>query len=237
MAIPGSFRELQDQIFPRWAQRPKWAAFIGVLSAKKDELADRMAGAIDARLVERAPDDALDDIGGNSYLERALVDTAATFRAYLRRPFERWWRSSTPAGLVAELAHLGYPSANVITWRDLVDNGADGNVAFGGFSTFGFVLIRPPHPFLPPGLWDDGALWDAAPYQWDITAPPGSIEELRRTVAKFKPGYLSIRYIEIWLRVGLFGLPLEIVRIPVRESWEKQANGGFLDFYNSGNGL
>ena len=124
MAFPASFTELRTEIWPRWAQRPRWAAFLGVLHQQMDDVVSRMKWSIGARLVEKAPDDALASIGGNCNLPKPRAMTAAAYRAHLRRPFERWYDSSTPAGLAREVAALGYPRVEIYDWRTLADAGA-----------------------------------------------------------------------------------------------------------------
>lgn len=235
MAIPGSFRELQDEIFPRWCRRPKMAAFLAAFSEKKDELVDRLAGSILARSSDRAPDDALEAVGGNFYLSRALHDTAATFRAYLRRPFTRWRKAATPQGMREELAHLGYASTEIISYRDLVDGGLPGTV-FGGVGSFWFLRINKPNSWGPPGHWGDGSRWGAAPYTWGSSATAQEIDEIRRVIAKWKPASTSCRFIEAVLEVDMFGAATKVVRWPVREPWELDARGAAKDYYNTGYG-
>lgn len=232
MAFPASFAELRAEIWPRWAQRPRWASFLGTLHQQMDDVVSRMKWSIGARLVEKAPDDALASIGGNCNLPQPRAMAAAAYRAHLRRPFERWYDSSTPAGLAREIAALGYPRVEIFSWRDLADLGNPG--AFGGNASCFFVRIRQPHPWSLPGTWDGGAAWDAAPFTWDSTATLPEIEEIRETIRRHKPAHMTCRFIEVFLQEDVMGNPIEYTRWPMHETWERAANGGFLDFYNGG---
>lgn len=237
--FPTDFIGLAKEIYPRWAQAPRWAKFIGAQMQQCDDLVERMKRTIGARLIEKAPDDALESIGSNYALSKPIQMTLQRYRQYLRSPFERWYYSSTNEGLAAEIKSLGYPSVGVITWRMLVDGGFDPFLTFGGNSSFFYILIRKPNPWAPAGKWGEpplgsGALWDAAPFTWGSTATPTEIDEIRRTVQKFKPAGMSCRFIEAWLEVDLFGLPTDIVRWPVHEDWEYESNGGAKSYYNKG---
>ena len=63
---------------------------------------------------------------------------------------------------------------------------------------------------------------------------PRLLAALKRVIQKWKPAASSCRYIEAWLRVDLFGNPLEIVRFPVWEDWELDASGNARDYFNTG---
>lgn len=232
MAFPASFTELRTEIWPRWALRPRWAAFLGVLHQQMDDLVLRMKWSIGARLVEKAPDDALASVGGNCNLPKPRTLTAAAYRSYLRRPFERWYDSGTPAGLAREIAALGYPRVEVHDWRTLADAGNPG--AFGGNWSCFFVRIRHPHSWKWPGAWDGPAKWDQETWTWDSSATLPEIDEIRETIRRFKPAHMTCRFIEVYLQEDLFGNPLQFVRWPMHEDWERAANGGFPDFYNGG---
>lgn len=218
--------ELAREMYPRWAKRPKTAAWLSALSAVWDDLADRFAAGITARLAATCPADALDLVAAGMRLARAHGESDAAFREYLKDPMGRWRKAGTPEGLLAELAHLGYPSASLISWRDLYDAGF--TAAFGGFTSYLFVAIDQPNGFLPPGAWDDGALWDGGT-TWDATLPyPDAARDLIRVCREWKPGGMSVRFAKIKCTDG------RVITLPIGDAWEWDAAGNANDFYLSG---
>ena len=117
--------------------------------------------------------------------------------------------------------------------RDLADGGEP--QAFGGDTSCWYLLIEGTHPWKPAIRWDGGAAWDQAGVYWDVSNhDPALLAALKRVIQKWKPAASSCRYIEAWLRVDLFGNPLEIVRFPVWEDWELDASGNARDYFNTG---
>lgn len=149
----------------------------------------------------------------------------------------------TPGRLRKEIVALGYSTVRYRSYRHLVDDdGQDPTKVFGGiFTSFFYIEIRPPFPFpwgvggrwgpLPVG---DGAPWGNAPFLWGFGgAETWQFDELRRTIAKWKPAGSSCRFVEIQLHLNIFGIPTEVRRIPVWEDWELDSNGAARDFYNN----
>lgn len=182
---------------------------------------------------QTAPADALDALG-ETYggLARALVDDEASYRAYLRAPLDRWYRFGTRAGLLGELAHLGYPSAQIVDWRDLVDAGAGPpGVVFGGHVNFFYVSIFQPNRYSSAARarWKvSGARWKATQDRWGggRLGDQSPFNELRRVVQMVKPAHTSCRHVVIFLDSvsGLNAQKLPTGRyfvIPMNEPWER----------------
>lgn len=214
------------------------AGFLGVpgqtllqgLVGAMDAEAERTRLSVRSTLLELAEDDALGAHGRQSRLERVRGESARSYRDWLRTRFLRYRGGGTAPELVAQLEHLGYPNASVVTWLDLALAGNPG--AFGGKSSYFFVRIDPPHPFRRAARWDDGTLWDGGAL-WDIQGSEADIEDLRRTIQRWRPASMSCRFIDI-IFTNVFGLPIDTVRIPLWEEWEIGKNGGANDDYNTG---
>lgn len=204
-----------------------------------DGVAQLAREALRCRFPSVAPPDALPEISFNQNLDPpAHKMTTAALRSYLADPWSKWKQAGTKPRIFEELALLGYPSCEIVSWRNLVDAGAPPTV-FGGFTNFCYLVVKKPNPWAPAGLWGpppigDGALWGAAPFTWGSTAKWSEIEEIRRVLKKWKPAAASFRFIEAWLEVSIFGLPTSVVRWPVHEDWEFDSNGAAADFYNTG---
>lgn len=207
--------------------------FTRALMSVWDRITDAAASAAYCHGASRAPDDALDYLG-ETYggLARSIRDSALSYRNYLSRPgpVGRWNRFGTDAGLLGELAHLGYPNAQIVSWRDLVDAGAAaGNVVFGGLTTFFFVAIFQPAPFMSLGShWGAGdAHWGAGDGFWGgINQSAGFITEIRRVIAQCKPAHTSCRHVVVFLD-STSGLNAQLLPTgnynvyPCNEQWER----------------
>ncbi len=206
---PQSFVDLiMTRCYPTWAQpapadnptkHRKTYTFLSAFSAAADTAVDVLQAAAYCRFPSKAPDDALDELGATyGGLARAIRDTVAGYRAYLHAPIDRWYKFGTKLGLLTELAHLGYTSAQICNWRDIVNAGNSGG-SFGGLGGFFFVAIFWPMPMnITAGAkWDDGsATWlDSGDVWGGFGRTPDDIDEIRRVIAMVKRGRTSCRYI------------------------------------------
>lgn len=207
---------------------PLWTS----IGEMEDELSAWLRLALRTRFPSVAPGDALAEIAYNQNLEPPVgaMGGDAAVRAYLANPWLKWEKAGTRQRLLEELALLGYSSCDIISWSDLVAAGNPPTV-FGGFSSFFYVIIRKPNPWLPPGKWGDGADWGGGS-KWGSTATWAEIQAIRRVIKKWKPAGSSCRFIEAWLQVSLFGFPVRWTRWPVNEDWERSATGAYPNFYN-----
>jgi hypothetical protein len=171
------------------------------------------------------------------------VDTDASYREYLSRPgpVGRWYTFGTRLGLLRELAHLGYPNAEIVTWRDLVDAGAAAsNVVFGGFTSFFFVALFQPSRITPAGArWNDGnSRWNDGRSTWGVGGLAGQqANELRRVISLVKPAHTSCRHVVAFLDTtsGLNAQKLptgNYTTFPCNEPWERiRPSWAFNPFY------
>lgn len=239
-STPQSFADLiTSSAYPIWAKpspidKPtkhiKTYTFLRGLANTLDTFVDGCKTAAYAHIAKTAPADGLNALGVTyGGLTRALRDSDSSYRDYLKAPMTRWSKFGTVEGLKAELAHLGYPDAYVISWRDLVDAGAAApNVVFGGNSSFFYVGIRAPNPIgSPVATWGGGALWRTSGALWGTSASTAEyINEIRRVIALVKPAHTSCRFICVF-NDSLSGpnaqlLPSGTFHIyPCNESWER----------------
>lgn len=217
-------------------------SFFRTLGTQADEAYTAVKDAVKQRFLTRCADEAIPYIAQTFNLDYPARYTATQARNYIGDPFLHWEDAGSRARLITEIKALGYVNVEIFTYRDLVDTyGADPVTTFGGYTSFFYVLIRPPFPFAwdVAGKWGpppvgSGALWGSAPFLWGISgAAPWQFDELRRVIRKWTPAAARCCFIEVWLRVSIFGVPLEIRRFPVRWDWELDGNGAGRDFYNS----
>lgn len=238
---PRSFAELiTSPAYPSWA-KPEPAdkptrhrrtyTFLRSIANTWDILVDGFKSAAYGHGSQTASTDALDFLGENyGGLARALRDSDASYRAYLRNPLTRWSRFGTRAGLLGELAHLGYTNARIVTWRDLVDAGAGaGNVVYGGDETFFYVAIFAPSPLTARlARWKTSQdRWKTTGAVWGGTANTAQyLDEIRRVIAQVKPAHTSCRMVVVFLDT-LSGLNSQLlptgsyIAYPVNEQWER----------------
>lgn len=238
---PESFADLlTSPAYPQWVKpepsdRPtkhrRTYTFLRAMAANWDTLAASFKAAAWCHGSQTAPNDALEPLG-ETYggLARALRDNDTTYRAYLKNPLSRWYKFGTKAGMLGELAHLGYPNAQIVSWRNLVDAGAGSpGVVFGGYTAFFFVALFMPNSFgesfahwgAGDGRWGVGdAAWGGAPASGDYLA------ELRRVIAMTKPAHTSCRHI-VAFHDTVSGLDAQLLPTgnfdvyPVNEPWER----------------
>lgn len=206
---PLSFAELlMTRCWAAWAQpgpvdmptkHLKTYTFLRAFAAAADTFVDVLTTAAYTRFPGKAPADALDELGATyGGLARALRDTTSTYRAYLHAPLNRWATFGTNPGLLAELAHLGYPSAQVCSWRDIVDAG-NPTSSFGNITSYFFVAIFWPMPYqvTAGAKWADGvATWKTTGDVWGgYGRTANDIAEIERVIRMVKRGRTSCRYI------------------------------------------
>lgn len=231
-----SFEELRQEIWPRWARRPRWARFLAQVAAQQDAAVDALAQAVLVRLVSRCPDDALDLLGRTLGCERSPREDAAAYRRYLAQAWQVHRDAGSRAGLQRELERL-WTAPQIWTWRDLADAGDPG--AFGGDESCFFVRV-PPGNLGGPWKWDEpGAKWDDAGRVWDLgLLGPQQREIVRLTarwIQRWRPGGMTCRFIEFVWTVDGMGAPLTWARVPVRERWEFNEVGVAIhSYYNQG---
>lgn len=239
---PQSFAELTlSAAYPAWtkpepADNPtkhrKTHTFVRAFANAWDNVVAAAKSAAYCHAASTCPADGLDDLGATyGGLARALIDDEASYRAYLKAPLDRWYTFGTRGGLLGELAHLGYPNAQVVSWRDLVDAGAGAeNVVFGGNTTFFYVAIFKPNPFdnLGRARWlTSGARWTTSQAVWGgIQGDATRLDELRRTIALVKPAHTSCRHIVLFKDTAS-GLNAQLLPTgnftvaPMNEPWER----------------
>jgi len=249
---PRSFSDLPlTPAYPRWAKpvpatgptlHRKTYTFVRAIMAAWDGVAQAAASAAYCHGSQTAPPDALDELG-NTYggLARALVDDDARYRAYLRAPLDRWHTFGTRRGLLGELLHLGYPNAEIVSWRDLVDAGAGPpNVVFGGHVNFFFVALYQPNPFSSLlARWNDGvSRWGDGVTTWGSgNNSANRIAEITRVIAMVKPAHTSCRHVVAFLdsASGLNAQKLPMgnyIVFPQNEPWERiRPSYAFNPFY------
>lgn len=198
-----------------------------------DTAAERLRLALRCRFPSLAPVDALPLISAAQNLDYPSAMAPEFARLRLADPWGLWELAGGRARLLSELGVFGLANCEVVSWRDLRNQGVVN--PFGGDSSCWYLIVRQPHPWRPPVLWDGGALWDQAGITWDLSGhDPVFWGQILRVLAKWGPAAASCRFVEIWLKVDLFGNPTEVARIPVWEDWELDAAGNGRDYYNTG---
>lgn len=198
-----------------------------------DAAAERLRLAWRCRLVSQAPLDALGLLSDHRNLDYPSAMAAPQIRLRLADPWALWEQAGGRQRLLDELGVFGLAFCEVVSWRDLLNQGIP--AAFGGDSSCWYLIVRQPHPWKPAALWDGGAAWDQQGVTWDLSNfDPIFWGGILRVLAKWGPAAASCRFVEVWLKVDIFGSPTEITRIPIYEDWELDANGDARNYYNTG---
>ena len=198
-----------------------------------DEAAARLRDAWRCRLTSQAPTDALPLLSDTRNLDYPAGLAVPLIRERLADPWTLWENAGSRQRLQEELATFGL-LADVVSWRDLLNQGIP--LAFGGDSSCFYLVARGPHRWKPARRWDAANTnWDDPDLYWDLmNHDPVWWAQILKIIAKWKPATSSCRYVEVWLRVDLFGNPVELARLPVYEEWELDDQGNATDYYNGG---
>ena len=239
---PQSFAEMiTSPAYPTWAKpeppdnpvkHRRTYTFLRAMANTWDQLVTAFQSAAYCHGSQTAPADALNPLG-ETYggLGRAIIDTDDTYRAYLKNPLSRWNKFGTKLGMAGELAHLGYPNSQVVSWRNLVDAGAGpGSVVFGGRVNFFFVALFAPNPLqsVAPTRWlQSGSHWGAGDGWWGGNPNSNNyVAELTRVIQLCKPAHTSCRFVVAFLD-STSGLDAQLMPTgnyaiyPMNEGWER----------------
>lgn len=241
-ATASTFAALQQRVTPRWMKRPKVKALVSQLYLQADAVVDRMAGAIVARCVELCPADALDAIGSTCNLPRAVGESDADYRAYLRDPFARWAKAGTDEGLIAELTHAGLQDVQIWDYTRLTALGLPDDLAFGGITSYFFVFAKAPASLPAAAQYNDGTKY-ARGALWGLGASRAYVESWRRVVREWKAGGTSCRFLCLDLDGTAVidpgagngwgaGFDGGFTILPLWEKWEEDATGSHTESYN-----
>lgn len=217
-----------------------WHYFLGTglgvwagVAGRIDDLVVRARTAVLSRQPRVAPADALPYIAENRNLDHPARFTVDQVRDYLASAWALWRKAGTRTRMLDELGNLGLNDCEIVSWRDLADAGQP--QAFGGDFSCWFLRIKQPNPWRPVAKWDSGVLWDQPQLWWDAGRhDPELWAAILRVIAKWKPAASSCRFVEIVLRVDIFGNPTEVARAPIHEWWELDARGNAPNYYNEG---
>lgn len=104
------FAKEMHKLGPAWMQRERGRLFWGAVGQVIDEQNANLKAATMARFPDYAPDDtALAAIGNDRQLLRGPSETAAAYKARLKKAFQAWLLAGTPAGILLQLKAQGFP--------------------------------------------------------------------------------------------------------------------------------
>jgi hypothetical protein len=179
-----SYREWQRRLAPPWLQEGVGGRFLEGLGEAKDNLAEAVRQATLARMIQRAPGDALSLIGEERLLPKFPNEPEDAYRARLMAAWEFWRKAGTLPGLVYWLLVMGYDAYVHEHFRD------DPSI-WAEFS----VYLWPYRPEFTTDRWDDEVgVWDDDT-PWDYTLNAVELERVPALVKEIKPAHTKVRSI------------------------------------------
>jgi hypothetical protein len=179
-----TYREWQRRLAPPWLQEGAGGRFLEGLGEAKDGLAEHVRQAVLARMIQRAPEDALALIGEERSLPRFPGELTEAYQARLLAAWEFWRRAGTLPGLVYWLRVLGYEPF-VVEWYRY-----DSSI-WAEFSLY----LWPYRPEFTTDRWDDGVgAWDDGT-AWDYTIAGVELRRVPELVREVKPAHAKVRSI------------------------------------------
>ena len=221
--------------------------FIKIYGREKDFVVEGSKQGVVLGLKDYADSQSLPLIGQNFATERPETLTELQYREKLKRSWNRWITSGTPARLIAEIKELNFQNVYIVpqyvesppgTFTPYIPGLVDHNAqmaALGNFWSNFWIIIDQPHPFTrflwgsppPIGNWGSGYLWGAV--NGDITI----LRRLVLIVKQMKPAWTSCRGILFiqpgvnlwgtfnWADGTLYGLsPQDYAILRISEDWE-----------------
>jgi hypothetical protein len=179
-----TYREWQRRLAPPWLQEGAGGRFLEGLGEVKDGLAEHVRQAVLARMIQRAPEDALALIGEERFLPRFPGEFVEAYRTRLLAAWEFWRRAGTLPGLVYWLRVMGY-ELFVVEWYRY-----DPSI-WAEFSLY----LWPYRPEFTTDRWDDGVgAWDDGT-TWDYTIAGVELRRVPELVREVKPAHAKVRSI------------------------------------------
>jgi hypothetical protein len=178
-----TYREWQRRLAPPWLQEGAGGRFLEGLGEAKDGLAEAARQAVLARMIQRAPEDALGLIGEERLLPRFPGELVEAHRTRLLTAWEFWQKAGTLPGLALWLRAAGYDAHvwelyryNPSLWAEFA------------------VYLWPHRPEWVTDRWDDGGTWDDGT-DWDYTL--NGLEPIRtlELIREVKPAHARLRFI------------------------------------------
>jgi hypothetical protein len=178
-----TYREWQRRLAPPWLQEGAGRRFLEGLGEAKDGLAEHVRQAVLARMIQRAPEDALALIGEERSLPRFPGEFTEAYRARLLAAWEFWRQVGTLPGLALWLRAAGYEAHiwelyryNPSLWAEFA------------------VYLWSYRPEWTTDRWDDGGTWDDET-DWDYTLH--GLEPIRtlELIREVKPAHARLRFI------------------------------------------
>ena len=215
-----TFKEFQPGRCPTYFKVDYYKnSYEEILGALKDNITDAANNAVMAGFLGTAPNDALNSLGHNFNLDRCNMMSDTDWREKLKRAWNIWMSSGTPALLIQEIKDLGFPNVYILpqyietspgvfikTLPGVIDTNNSGTIwapnsmeEQGNFWSNFWLVIDQPHGYTghiwgtpSSGIWGNGVA--NIPYKWGSVA--GDQEMLAcivNLIRKFKPAWTSCR--------------------------------------------
>jgi hypothetical protein len=196
--MKGSFEESRKQALPAFLDDEVGQGFEGVRGAAQDVEVRLLEDGRRARMLDFAPDDALDHLARQAVLPRVRDEPDALLRARLRDPWATWADGGLRRGVISQIGTLSFNSdesglslVDTRVYEDL--NGLDAALdwewcaAPGEWYSRFWVVIGPRMPWLPmvtPFVTtDDG---DDGTTTLGSTATRAEVLAMKREILKWK---------------------------------------------------
>ncbi|HEX2863996.1 MAG TPA: phage tail protein [Deinococcales bacterium] len=182
-----TYAEYQAALGPPWLQGPKGQALAKTLGGLKDAIRDRLVYAVQAGLVNVAPDDALPSIGRDRMLPQYPSEDASAYRARLAGAWSFWQQAGTVPGLTLAMKQLGYATR-------IVEHGRGEPAKWAEFSVY-LSAATIDQQVIKWGA--TGITWGGGTY-WGVST--GDAARIKGILNLVKPAHATLR--NVFLIVG-----------------------------------
>lgn len=195
-----TYAEIQPDIAPGIQKGETAQKLHTALGMTCDAVVNNAVQAVESRFASIAPSDALDMLGWNSRLARAVGEPLSDYRARVQSQWKTALARGTRAGLITQLNDIGFQNVRIYedgpvdsTHWQRYENETDYGRNFA-------VVIDPPHPFGDDfaSYWGDGKLWKEGQH-WGTNGDPTQIQQLINVLKHWRPVHAKLQELIIIL--------------------------------------
>lgn len=194
-----TYQVYAQSLAPVWLQGGPWPEEIAARAAPLDDLILRTRTLLLARLIDSAPEDALQLIGEERGLRRYPGEPVDTYRRRVRGAWMFWRLAGTLPGLIRTLADAGYQA--VVT-EHIHDPDPDRWAEFS-------VAVSPLHPLPTRNFWDAQTTWGQPGATWGIDPNAVPTQWLPALIREVKPAHARLRRLTYYPRGRFWGSDTE----------------------------
>lgn len=200
-----TYAEIQPDIAPGIQKGETAQKLHTALGMTCDAVINNAVQAVESRFASIAPSDALDMLGWNSRLARAVGEPLSDYRARVQDQWKTALARGTRDGLITQLNDIGFENVRIYEDGPLDSQHWKRYMNEPDYGRNFAVVIDPPHPFGDDfaSYWDDpnGYVWSnqTKEIHWGTNGDPTRIQQLINVLKHWRPVHAKLQELIIIL--------------------------------------